>query len=50
MVETCFVRARAHTVNALLIALNLHIVGALKHHIIDKDNTLTRMLRQKVGS
>jgi len=23
-------------------------VGALKHHIIDKDNTLTRMLWQKV--
>lgn len=35
------------TANALLIALGLHIVGALKHHIIDKDNTLTRMLGKK---
>lgn len=47
MVETCFVRARAHTANALLIGLNLHIVGASKHHIIDKDNTLTRILGKK---
>ncbi|WP_283956920.1 hypothetical protein [Pseudoalteromonas sp. S3785] len=29
------------------MALGLHIVGALKHHIIDKDNTLTRMLGKK---
>ena len=35
------------TANALLIALGLHIVGTLKHHIIDKDNTLTRMLGKK---
>ena len=28
----------------LAIALILHIAGALKHHIIDKDRTLLRML------
>ena len=28
----------------MLVAIGLHIVGALKHHIIDKDNTLKRML------
>lgn len=26
------------------VALILHVAGALKHHFIDKDNTLTRML------
>lgn len=29
--------------NLLPIALILHVLGALKHHIIDKDKTLTRM-------
>ena len=28
----------------MLITIGLHIVGALKHHIIDKDNTLKRLL------
>lgn len=28
----------------LAVALLLHIVGALKHHLIDKDRTLPRML------
>ncbi len=28
----------------LIAAIALHIVGALKHHFIDKDSTLTRML------
>jgi len=28
----------------ILFALALHILGALKHHVIDKDNTLKRML------
>lgn len=27
----------------LVVALFLHIAGALKHHVIDKDNTLRRM-------
>lgn len=30
--------------NAVIAALVLHIIGALKHHVIDKDNTLKRML------
>lgn len=30
--------------NLLILAIGLHIAGALKHHIIDKDNTLKRML------
>ena len=39
----------AHTVhglggNILMLAVILHIAGALKHHIIDKDGTLKRML------
>lgn len=29
---------------ALMAALGLHIAGALKHHFIDKDNTLRRMI------
>lgn len=28
----------------MLTALGLHVAGALKHHIIDKDGTLRRML------
>jgi cytochrome b561 len=28
----------------ILIALGLHVVGALKHHIFDKDDTLNRMI------
>lgn len=28
----------------LLVALALHLAGALKHHIVDKDRTLLRML------
>lgn len=30
--------------NVLPVAIGLHILGALKHHIIDKDETLRRML------
>lgn len=30
--------------NLVIVALVLHIIGALKHHVIDKDNTLKRML------
>lgn len=30
--------------NIIIIAIVLHIIGALKHHIIDKDNTLRRIL------
>lgn len=30
--------------NVLVIAIVLHIVGAWKHHLVDKDNTLRRML------
>lgn len=33
----------------IIAALILHIIGALKHHIIDKDNTLKRMLGMKVN-
>lgn len=29
----------------VLIALALHIAGALKHHFIDKDNTPRRMIK-----
>jgi len=28
----------------MMVAIGLHIVGALKHHFIDKDNTFKRML------
>ncbi|MEP4195365.1 MAG: cytochrome b/b6 domain-containing protein [Aliishimia sp.] len=28
----------------LVVSLLLHIAGALKHHVVDKDNTLRRML------
>lgn len=30
--------------NLLIAAVALHLAGALKHHMIDKDNTLKRML------
>lgn len=29
--------------NIMIIAIVLHLLGALKHHIIDKDGTLRRM-------
>jgi cytochrome b561 len=32
----------------LLLAVALHIAGALKHHIVDKDGTLRRMLGARV--
>ncbi|WP_298981825.1 cytochrome b [uncultured Roseibium sp.] len=28
-------------------ALALHVAGALKHHLVDHDSTLTRMIRQQ---
>jgi cytochrome b561 len=28
----------------IIVAISLHIAGAIKHHFIDKDNTLRRML------
>ncbi len=28
----------------MIIAISLHIIGAWKHHLVDKDNTLKRML------
>lgn len=31
----------------LIVFIVLHVVGALKHHIIDKDETITRMLSFK---
>ena len=34
--------------NILLLAVLLHIVGALKHHLWDKDKTLRRMLGYRV--
>lgn len=30
--------------NLLLLAIALHVVGAIKHHLIDKDATIKRML------
>lgn len=30
--------------NVMIVAILLHISGALKHHIIDKDSTLKKML------
>ncbi|CAG8998303.1 MAG: Cytochrome b561 [Candidatus Celerinatantimonas neptuna] len=40
-----------HVYNAyiLLGALALHIIGALKHHLVDKDGLLLRMLGYKVN-
>jgi cytochrome b561 len=34
----------------LIIAIVLHFAGSLKHHIIDKDNTLKRMLGKRIKS
>lgn len=33
---------------AIIAGVGLHIAGALKHHIVDKDGTLRRMLGQVV--
>lgn len=40
----------AHEVigNLLILALLLHVVGALKHHVVNKDGTLRRMLGKRV--
>jgi len=35
--------------NLLIAAIVLHVVGALKHLLIDKDGTLARMLGRPVG-
>ncbi len=34
--------------NVLLFAVTLHVAGALKHHIVDKDATIRRMLGHRV--
>ena len=34
---------------ALVIALGLHIAGAAKHHILDRDTTLSRMVHNNLG-
>jgi len=46
------VRDIAHTVHVympyiMLAFLSVHIIGALKHHFLDKDNTLLRMLGRR---
>jgi len=33
--------------NMMIIAILLHITGAIKHHVMDKDRTLKRMLTGK---
>jgi cytochrome b561 len=40
----------AHTALAylMLLAVALHIAGALKHHLVDRDGTLRRMLGRKL--
>ena len=49
-----FLANLAHTVHgiagySILVGVFLHIAGALKHHSIDKDGTLRRMLGIKIG-
>lgn len=44
---------KAHNMHGILpkvmiVAIVLHVAGALKHHIIDKDGTLRRMLGKHV--
>jgi cytochrome b561 len=41
--------SRMHTITAILIAaaVAVHIAAALKHHYIDRDRTLTRMISGK---
>ena len=41
----------AHTVISYIVisALVLHVVGALKHHFVDKDGTILRMLGRNIG-
>lgn len=33
-----------NSVNLIIVALALHVLGALKHQFVDKDGTLSRML------
>ena len=33
----------------VIVALLLHIAGALKHHLVDKDGTLKRMLGKTIS-
>ena len=37
-------------VSVIIAGVVLHVVGALKHHVIDKDSTLKRMLGAEVNS
>ena len=32
----------------MIVAIVLHFTGAIKHHFIDKDNTLRRILARKI--
>jgi cytochrome b561 len=38
-----FENAHGIGINLLYIALSLHVLGALKHHFLDKDETLSRI-------
>lgn len=35
--------------NLMILAILLHILGAFKHHLVDKDGTLRRMLGADIG-
>ncbi len=35
--------------NVLLLSVLLHVAGALKHHVLDKDGTLKRMLGRRIN-
>ena len=41
----------AHGIGGTLMisAIALHVLGALKHHLVDKDGTLRRMLGARIG-
>lgn len=52
-VRNAFLDTFAHTTHeivgyVLIAAIVLHVAGALKHHMIDKDGTLRRMLGRTV--
>ncbi|MBT4837963.1 MAG: cytochrome b [Methylococcales bacterium] len=47
--EEISVMVHHYTAILLGVAVSLHIVGALKHHFIVKDDTLLRMLPEKKG-
>ena len=43
--EDWFGFVHQYTAYSLIVLVTIHVMGALKHHVVDRDNTLLRMFK-----